>query len=83
MRFTKHAIDKLSLFALTEEDVLEGLSNPELVCNDVLKGSTIYVFKLRKKLYSAVVKDEALITIYRTDEKKLYSRRRSGRWSCY
>ena len=83
MRFTKHALDKMQLLELSETEILEGVEHPELTCKDAEKRSTIYIFRRSGKLYSVVVKEGAVITIYRTDEKKLSSRRRSGRWNCY
>ena len=83
MRFTKHAQDKMQLFGLPEDEILEGIEHPELVCEDLDRGSTVYIFRRSGKLYSIVVKEGAVITIYRTDEKRLSSRRRSGRWNCY
>ena len=63
--------------------MLQGIDNPEVVCEDTEKGSKIYLFLLRGKLYSAVVKKDTLITLYRTDKQRVYSRKRSGRWNCY
>jgi len=83
MRLTKHAQDKMRLFELSEDEILKGIEYPELVCEDVDKGSTIYIFRRDRKLYTIVVKKEAIITIYRTDEKRLSSRIRRGRWNCY
>ena len=82
MKFTKHARDKMKLFSISEEEVIQGLRNPELLCNDELRGSVVYLFRVSGKLYSAVTKGDIIITLYRTDEKRLYSRIRSGRWSC-
>ena len=83
MKFTKHALDKMRLFELSETEVLKGIEHPELTCTDTEKQSTIYIFRRSGKLYSVVVKEGAVITVYRTDEKRLSSRRRSGRWNCY
>ena len=83
MRFTKHALDKMQLLELSEAEILKGIKYPELTCMDTEKHSTIYIFRKSGKLYSIVVKEGAVITIYRTDEKRLSSRRRSGRWNCY
>ncbi len=83
MRLTKHALDKMQLFELSEEEIFKGIEHPELTCKDTEKQSTIYIFRRSGKLYSIVVKEGAVITIYRTDEKRLSSRRRSGRWNCY
>jgi hypothetical protein len=82
MKFTKHAIDKMKLFSISEEEVIRGIRNPELLCDDKLRGSTVYIFRVGGKLYSAATKGNLIITIYRTDEKRLYSRIRSGRWNC-
>ncbi len=82
MRFTSHAKDKMELFSISEEEVIQGMQKPQLVCEDKLRGSTIYLFRIDGKLYTAVIKGGLVITIYRTDEKRLYSRIRSGRWSC-
>ncbi len=83
MRFTKHALDKMQLLEMSETEVLKGIEYPELICRDTEKSSTIYIFRKSGKLYSVVVKEGAVITIYRTDERRLSSRRRSGRWNCY
>ncbi len=83
IRFTRHARDKMQLFELSEREVIKGIEDPELRCRDTEKHSMIYIFKRDGRLYSVVMKGGAVITIYRTDEKRLSSRRRSGRWSCY
>ncbi|WP_459775860.1 DUF4258 domain-containing protein [Aquifex pyrophilus] len=83
LTFSKHAKDKLELFEIREEEVLQALKEPKYVCQDNEKHSTIYLVEVRKKLFSIVVKEGVIITVYRTDEKKLHSRMRSGRWSCY
>ena len=83
MRFTKHALDKMRLFGLSETEILKGIEYPDLTCIDTKKQSTIYIFRKSGKLYSIVVKEETVITVYRTDEKRLSSRSRSGRWNCY
>ncbi len=83
IKFTKHVLDKITLFCITDREVLQGIENPEMVCEDTEKGSRIYLFLLKGKLYSAVVKEDTLITLYRTDQQKVYSRKRSGRWNCY
>ena len=44
MRFTKHAQGKMQLFGLLEDEILKGIEHPELVCEDVDKGSTVYIF---------------------------------------
>ena len=81
--FSKHAKDKMELFDIKEEDILKSLMKPRYVCKDNEKQSTVCLVDLRGRLFSIVVKESIVITIYRTDEKKLHSRIRSGRWNCY
>ncbi len=82
MRFSRHALDKLHIYKVSEEEVLRLLPKPVYRCLDKFKGSEILVIELDKSLYSIVVKDGLIITVYRTDLRKLYSRVRSGRWNC-
>ncbi len=83
LEFSKHAKDKMELFEIKEEEILKALRKPKYVCEDNEKQSTVYLIDVGGKLFSIVVKEGMVITIYRTDEKKLNSRIRSGRWNCY
>ena len=73
----------MELFEIKEEEILKSLREPKYVCEDNEKQSTVYLVDIRGKLFSIVVKEGMIITVYRTDEKKLHSRIRSGRWNCY
>ena len=83
LEFSKHARDKMELFEIKEEEILKSLRKPKYVCEDNEKQSMVYLVDVRGKLFSIVVKEGMIITVYRTDEKKLHSRIRSGRWNCY
>ena len=83
LKFSKHAKDKLELFEIKEKDLIESLRKPKYICEDNERNSVVYVLYIGEMLFSVVVKENTVITIYRTDEKKLYSRIRSGRWNCY
>ena len=83
MEFTKHSLDKIHLLRLSKTEIIDAINNPDIVCEDKYKGSKVYISHIRGKLYSVVVRSDLIITVYRTDEKKLYSRRRSGRWNCF
>ncbi len=83
LEFSKHARDKIELFEIKEEEILKFLKKPKYVCEDNEKQSLVYLVDVRGKLFSMVVKEGMIITVYRTDEKKLHSRIRSGRWNCY
>jgi len=83
LEFSKHARNKMELFEIKEEEILKSLRKPKYVCEDNEKQSTVYLVNVRGKLFSIVVKEGIIITVYRTDEKKLHSRIRSGRWNCY
>ncbi|RMH03572.1 MAG: hypothetical protein D6699_04900 [Aquificota bacterium] len=72
----------MNLFSLSVDEVIKALNNPVKTCFDALKNSKIYICTIRGKLYSVVVRQDVVITLYRTDETKLYSRIRSGRWNC-
>jgi len=69
MNFSKHALEKITLFGITEGEVHLALTNPELTCEDIERNSKVFILKIRNRMFS----------IYRTDERKLYSRIRSGR----
>ena len=83
LKFSKHARDKMELFEIKEEEILKFLKKPKYICKDNEKKSTVYLVDVRGKLFSIVVKKDMIITVYRTDEKKLHSRKRSERWNCY
>jgi len=72
----------MELFEIREEEILKSLRKPKYVCEDNEKQSKVYWVDIRGKLFSIVVKESMIITVYRTDEKKLHSRIRSGRWNC-
>ena len=82
LKFSKHAEDKLRLYGLIQENLLNALEKPLYICEDKEKNSVIYIVELEEKPFSVVVKDDVIITVYRTDLGKLNSRIRSGRWSC-
>ncbi|RTZ69943.1 MAG: hypothetical protein DSZ30_01590 [Aquificaceae bacterium] len=83
MKFSKHAKDKLNLYGTTEEVLQEALRKPLYICRDYEKFSTVYIVELKGKIFSVVVKDNTIITIYRTDLNRLNSRIKSGRWNCW
>ena len=84
MEFSKHALEKLKLYGLDTDIVREALKTSKVTeCADTLKGSKIVVVTIDGKFFSVVIKEQVVITVYRTDLKKLNSRRRSKRWNCY
>ena len=83
MKWSLHAREKLRLFGIKEVEVMTKLNKPYMVCYDNLKQSRIFIIELGSALYSVVEKEGLIVTVYRTDEKKLASRQRSGRWICY
>ncbi len=83
LNFSKHARDKIELFEIEDKEILNALKRPKYVCVDNEKQSIVYLVEIKGKLYSVVVKESVIITIYRTDRKKLHSRIRGGRWNCY
>lgn len=81
-KLSNHALEKLKLYSINQEEVIYGLKYPELVCEDEDKNSKIYICVIRNKLYSIVTKGNLVITVYKTDKRKLIARKRSGRWNC-
>ena len=82
LEFSKHAEDKLKLYETPKESVLKALKNPKYICTDTVRQSIIYILALNGGLFSVVIRENTIITVYKTDERKLNSRIRSGRWSC-
>ena len=83
MKWSLHAREKLKLFGIEEAEVVSKLNKPYMVCYDNSRQSCIFIVELEGALYSVVEKGGLIVTVYRTDEKKLASRQRSGRWICY
>ncbi len=83
IRFSKHSLEKLRIYGIPQEELIQAIQKPKTTCKDVQRGTVIKIFELKGKLFSCIVEGDLIITVYRTDERKLYSRIRSGRWKCY
>ncbi|MDP6778424.1 MAG: hypothetical protein QGI83_16840 [Candidatus Latescibacteria bacterium] len=82
MHFTQHALDKLRLYGLTTEEIVDGSRDPiEDLC-DTNEQSMIKIIQVGGVLLALVIDVETgnLITVYRTDERTLSNRKRTGRW---
>lgn len=82
MNFTQHALDKLTLYDISPEEICEASGDITHEFHDTKENSGIRIIHIRQILL-ALVLDPAtgnLITVYRTDEKTVESRRKAKRW---
>ena len=82
MKFTQHALDKLDLYGILPEEVIESCSSIVHDFYDRKERSGIRIIQVKGILLALVIAPETenLITIYRTDERTIDNRRKAGRW---
>jgi len=73
VRFTKHSLDKISLLRLSKVEVMEAISNSNLVREDQHKSSKIYISRIRAER----VKEEL---VYDLKGHRAFERARKRAW---
>ena len=82
MNFTQHALDKLDLYGISPEEIIEGSESAVHEFYDRNENSKIRIIRVKRILLALVIAPETenLITIYRTDEETINNRRKAERW---
>lgn len=80
MNFTRHALDKLKLYAIDPGTVQK--SNVIHRFYDTTQSTAIHIVRIAGVLFALVIdpNTENLITIYRTDQKTIDNRQKAKRW---
>lgn len=82
MTFSQHSLDKLEIYGISREVIVESLGLPLYEFQDVVEGSRIKVVQVEQAMFVLVVNaiSENVITIYRTDVRTVSNRREANRW---
>lgn len=82
MEFTQHALDKLEIYGISPKIIALEYKNAIHEFYDDKELSNIKIICINEILLALVIdpKNDKLITIYRTDEKTINSRRKAKRW---
>ncbi len=82
MNFTQHALDKLDLYGILPEEIREAYRIVVQDFYDTKENSKVRIIHVRQILLALIIdlETENLITVYRTDQKTVESRRKAKRW---
>jgi hypothetical protein len=82
LTFSQHSLDKLEIYGISREVIVESLGLPLYEFQDVVEGSRIKVVQVEQAMFVLVVNaiSENVITIYRTDVRTVSNRREANRW---
>ena len=82
MEFTQHSLDKLAIYGISSDIIVKEVNKAIHAFYDEKEQSQIKIISVKDKLLALVIDQvtDNLITVYRTDEKTINSRRRAKRW---